>query len=69
MSKISGLMELDTGTVYGVLFVGVDSEGRRLVSFCDGYQPVSSDGRQLYPEQNGDGCWVEGTECKPYAFE
>lgn len=67
--RIATLHSLSTGEMAQPHFIGIDREGRRLVQFVDGWQPYSGNGRCVYPEQDGDGNWIEGTECEPYTFE
>lgn len=69
VSRIETIRHLVHGTAAEPHFIGTDSEGRRLVQFVEGYQPESNDGRVIYPEQDADGNWIEGTECEPYTFE
>lgn len=68
-NRIATLHNLSTGEVAPPHFLGTDEDGRRLVVFVEGWQPYTGDGRCVYPEQDEDGNWIEGTECEPYPFE
>ena len=68
-TRIGGLKNLTTGEVADAHRIGSDDRGRGLICFVEGWQPQSSDGREIYPEQDVDGNWIEGTECEPYTFE